>query len=123
MGFPPGQPPFAQPPFAGSPPFAQSPFQAPIPGGSNLPSRPAFQTPPGMPYQQGPPGANPNVSAAVDDLISSAQAAAAPVPAAAPAASEKKGKEKHVRLVYSDNELSPEEKRAMNPKYAFVPPA
>jgi hypothetical protein len=65
------------------------------------------------------------MSAAVDDLISSAQAAVVPTPpqAAPTAAPDKKGKEKNVRLMYSDNEISPEEKMAMNPRYAFVPKA
>ncbi|KIW09079.1 hypothetical protein, variant 2 [Verruconis gallopava] len=129
IGFPPvqapfpGQPPF-QPPFAGSPPFAHGPYQPPpVPGGSNLPSRPAFPPHPAGPMQQAPPGGNPAVSAAVDDLISSAQAAAAPTPppaATSSAPAEKKGKEKNVRLVYSDNEVSPEEKMAARAKYAFV---
>ena len=65
----------------------------------------------------GAPGANGNMSAAVDDLISSAQQAAVPT-AAAP---EKKAKEKATgKLVYSDNEVSPEEKMAMHPKYAYA---
>ena len=33
----------------------------------------------------------------------------------------KKEKEKNVKLVYSDNETSPEEKMARLPRYAFVP--
>jgi hypothetical protein len=39
------------------------------------------------------------------------------------AAPEKKSKEKNVRLMYSDNEVSPEEKMAMHPRYAFAPKA
>lgn len=64
-------------------------------------------------------------ASSVDDLISSVtngQAAAAD-PAAAPAAAEgskeKKGKDKNTRLVYSDNEISPEEKMARLGKYSF----
>ena len=35
---------------------------------------------------------------------------------------EKKGKkEKNTKLIYSDNEVSPEEKMAQLPRYAFVP--
>ena len=64
------------------------------------------------------------MSAAVDDLISSAQQAAMPTPPpgeAKAAAPEKKGKEKaNARLVYSDNEVSPEEKMAVHPKYAYA---
>jgi hypothetical protein len=38
------------------------------------------------------------------------------------AAAEKKAKkEKPIKMIYSDNELSPEEKMAMMPRYAFVP--
>lgn len=33
----------------------------------------------------------------------------------------KKEKEKNMRLVYSDNEVSPEEKMAQMPRYAFAP--
>ena len=39
-------------------------------------------------------------------------------------AEEKKGKkekEKNMKLVYSDNEVSPEEKMAQMPRYAFAP--
>jgi hypothetical protein len=77
-----------------------------------------------MPFQQGLPGAG-HVPDAIDDLIASAQANAIPTPHQAAAetkaaAPEKKGKEKNVRLVYSDNEVSPEEKMAANPRYAFA---
>jgi hypothetical protein len=37
------------------------------------------------------------------------------------AAEKKAKKEKPIKMVYSDNELSPEEKMAMMPRYAFVP--
>ncbi len=33
----------------------------------------------------------------------------------------KKEKEKNTKLIYSDNEISPEEKMAQLPRYAFVP--
>jgi hypothetical protein len=60
----------------------------------------------------------------VDDLIARATAAAipslAPAPEAKAAAPEKKGKEKNTRLMYSDNETSPEEKMAAHPKYAYA---
>ena len=86
-----------------------------------------------------------NNASSLDDLISSASkqadltsvaATASPAapPAAAAAASNppkedaneekaaKKDKEKpkSTRLVYSDNEISPEEKMALLPKYAFI---
>lgn len=51
-----------------------------------------------------------------------AEAAAAEEPAAASEKKSKKDKDKNVRMVYED-ELSPEERMAMMPKYAFVPEA
>ncbi len=64
----------------------------------------------------------------VDDLISSAskgaEAAATGNDAPAEAAPEKKSKkdkDKSMRLVYSDNDTSPEEKMAKMPRYAFTP--
>lgn len=50
--------------------------------------------------------------------------AVAPAPAATPEASEKKSKkdkDKATRMVYSDNEVSPEEKMAQLSRYAFAP--
>jgi hypothetical protein len=73
-----------------------------------------------------PPGAEAiPIASSIDDLISGAakeadQAAAT----AAPPTEEKptkKDKSKQSRLVYSDNETSPEEKMAKLPRYAFVP--
>lgn len=73
-----------------------------------------------------PPGAEATpISSSIDDLISGAakeadQAAAS----AAPPTEEKptkKDKSKQSRLVYSDNETSPEEKMAKLPRYAIVP--
>lgn len=80
-------------------------------------------------------------ASSLDDLISSASkqadvksvaATASPAPQAAASnppkedANEEKGvkkdkeKPKSTRLVYSDNETSPEEKMALLPKYAFI---
>lgn len=67
------------------------------------------------------------ISASVDDLVSGAakqaDAAANEAAKAEPAEEKpsKKDKAKQMRLVYPDNETSPEEKMAMMPKYAFVP--
>lgn len=65
------------------------------------------------------------ISASVDDLISgAAKAADQAVAGGTPAAEEKpakKDKSKQARLVYSDNETSPEEKMSKLPRYAFVP--
>lgn len=69
------------------------------------------------------------ISASVDDLISGAakeaeQAAQAEAPKAEAMeekpAKKEKDKSKHTRMVYSDNETSPEEKMARLPRYAFV---
>jgi len=46
------------------------------------------------------------------------------VPSAAPEPSEKKSKkdkDKNMKMIYSDNEVSPEEKMARMPRYAFAP--
>ena len=89
-------------------------------------------------FAQGPPGApsghtdpQSTLSNDVDDLLSGA---AKDVDKAESIANskleakaeepqdEKKGKkEKNMKLVYSDNEVSPEEKMAQLPRYAFVP--
>ncbi|KAL1985630.1 hypothetical protein VTN96DRAFT_7610 [Rasamsonia emersonii] len=70
------------------------------------------------------------ISSSVDDLISGAAKAADDAAAQASAqkaeaAEEKKAKKEKdkakTRLVYSDNEISPEEKMARLPRYAYVP--
>lgn len=79
---------------------------------------------------------NPNASS-LDDLISGASKEAeanqsvqpdtAPAPQPAEVAVEEKApkkekdKNKSSKLVYSDNEVSPEEKMARMPRYAFTP--
>ncbi|KAB8073389.1 hypothetical protein BDV29DRAFT_175629 [Aspergillus leporis] len=119
-----------------------------LPTAPGLPQRPAVGTPQVNAYQMqqmhmghpvptpGAPGAVANgekppgaeaipIASSIDDLISGAakeadQAAAT----AAPPTEEKptkKDKSKQSRLVYSDNETSPEEKMAKLPRYAFVP--
>jgi hypothetical protein len=74
------------------------------------------------------PAAEPaSISSSVNDLVSGAakEADQAAAKAAAGAATEekpsKKDKSKPTRLVYSDNETSPEEKMARLSRYAFVP--
>ena len=76
-----------------------------------------------------------NISEAVNDLVASAAADAdkalaatgsQPEPKVEEQPGEKKAKkekekEKAVKMVYSDNEVSPEEKMAKLPRYAFVP--
>ncbi|KAL4887944.1 hypothetical protein BDV59DRAFT_189703 [Aspergillus ambiguus] len=64
------------------------------------------------------------ISSSVDDLISgAAKAAEQTTDGGGPAAEEKAPKKdkSKARLVYSDNETSPEEKMARLPRYAFVP--
>jgi len=86
-----------------------------------------------------PPSSEPSsslsaIARSLDDLVSGAakdadQAAAtvepqAEVPKAKEAQQEKKGKkekEKNMKLMYSDNDVSPEEKMAKMPRYAFAP--
>lgn len=48
---------------------------------------------------------------------------AAPALAAEDAAGDKKSKKEKGRMVYSDAEISPEERMAQMPRYAFVPEA
>jgi hypothetical protein len=91
----------------------------PLPDGSVVPGVANGERPAATPF-----------SSSIDDLISGAakeadQAAAA---TAAPKPAEtveekpsKKDKSKQSRLVYSDNETSPEEKMARLPRYAFAP--
>ena len=64
------------------------------------------------------------IAASVDELISTAKGAATPTTPNAEAGSDKKSKkdkDKATRLVYSDEEVSPEEKMSKLPRYAFVP--
>ncbi|KAI9730691.1 MAG: hypothetical protein M1834_005659 [Cirrosporium novae-zelandiae] len=86
----------------------------------------ATQQPPGLPT----PPPQSAAATSVDDLLASAareadSAAATPKPETKPDhehKEKKKGhKDKATRLVYSDNETSPEEKMARLPRYAFVP--
>ncbi|KAL4780892.1 hypothetical protein BJX76DRAFT_31959 [Aspergillus varians] len=91
----------------------------PAPGGAALPGAANGEKPESTPF-----------SSSIDDLISGAAkeadqaAASTPVPNPADGAEEKptkKDKSKQSRLVYSDNDTSPEEKLARLPRYAFVP--
>ena len=66
------------------------------------------------------------ISASVDDLVSGAakQADAAAEASKTDPAEEKpskKDKAKQMRLIYPDNETSPEEKMSRLPRYAFAP--
>lgn len=88
----------------------------PVPGGPATPGVANGEKPEAAPF-----------SSSIDDLISGAakeadQAATTPKPAeGAEEKPSKKDKSKQSRLVYSDNETSPEEKMARLPRYAFDP--
>ena len=87
------------------------------------------------PPLQGPPGTLSANASSLDDLVSGAAKDAdnkAPVAQikteetklASPQQEDKKGKkekDKKMKLIYSDNETSPEEKMAKLPRYAFNP--
>ncbi|PYI06317.1 hypothetical protein BO78DRAFT_315754 [Aspergillus sclerotiicarbonarius CBS 121057] len=110
-----------------------------LPTPPNLPQRPAVAAPPVNAYQmqqmhmghaaglngENKPHTEPTISTSVDELINrTANQAEA---AAAADKGEKKSEEKpkkdksKARLVYSDNEISPEEKMARLARYAYVP--
>ena len=112
---------------------------------NNLPNAqqkaPENVAPPGAPgafassQSEHTPAPNANASS-LDDLVSGAAkdadnaAATADTKTEAPkpkeAQEEKKGKkekDKSMKLIYSDNEVSPEEKMAKMPRYAFAPTA
>lgn len=65
----------------------------------------------------------------IDQMIRRVEAGIPPAKKSAaeePASADKKGKkdkEKNMRMVYADTEVSPEEKMALLPRYAFVPGA
>ncbi|KAI9816706.1 MAG: hypothetical protein M1832_004994 [Thelocarpon impressellum] len=79
----------------------------------------------GLDHPQNPPvTAAPGQAASLDDLVASAARDNAKPEAQAPEKKTKKEKDKDkaMRLVYSDEKISPEEKMASLPRYAFVPP-
>ncbi|KXJ91581.1 hypothetical protein Micbo1qcDRAFT_234056 [Microdochium bolleyi] len=132
----PGYPPQSAPGYA-APPGGQYPQGYPTsslpqrPGaGSSLPPRPGQQ--PGWQQQGSASTIDELVASAgrpadhVDDMIRSLeQGGAAAAPAQDAAGSEKKSKkekDKNVKMIYED-ELSPEERMAMMPRYAYVPAA
>ncbi|TLD29964.1 Serine/threonine-protein kinase srk1 [Venturia nashicola] len=122
MPFPGQQQTVFQPPsFQASPPlpYGQTPHRAPPrdrPASSDLPQRPAFNAPPinAAQLQQlhhGPSGAN--------GKTAEAQPPSEATPP--PAADKKPKKDKTMRLIYGDNDVSPEEKMSLLPKYSFTP--
>ncbi|KAK9779798.1 putative C2H2-type domain-containing protein [Seiridium cardinale] len=138
-----GFPPQGVPGFSPPPQYPQGGFNYP-PG--NLPSRPGsgLPAPPGLPPRPGQPGYASTVDELVsgaarqgddiDQLIRMAEAGikpprkpdsatpTAPEPAPAEEKKSKKDKDKNVKMVY-DDEISPEERLALMPKYAYAPSA
>ncbi|KAL1874218.1 hypothetical protein VTK73DRAFT_545 [Phialemonium thermophilum] len=150
QGYPPVYPPGAAgvspPPGAGFNLPARPPSGGPPVTG--LPQRPPYgapaYAPPGAPpapatgYAPGASTIDELVAGAsrqgdeIDNVIRMAEAGVKPTPSrgtaeeATPATAErkaKKEKDKNVRMVYADSEVSPEEKLARMPKYAFTPVA
>lgn len=81
-----------------------------------------FGPPEPMPVSENATSLDDLVSGAARDAEKSTNAAANGTPVAT--AEEKKGKkekDKNAKLVYSDNDISPEEKMAHLPRYAFAP--
>ncbi|KAI1851195.1 hypothetical protein JX265_006154 [Neoarthrinium moseri] len=141
--YPPGYPAQGVPGFTPPPQYPQGGFNYP-PG--NLPSRPGgnLPAPTGLPPRPGQPG----FPSTVDELVAGASRqgdeieelirraelgipppkkpdSATPTAGEAAAGEEKKGKkekDKNVKMIY-DDELSPEERMALMPKYAYVPTA
>ncbi|KAJ5996269.1 hypothetical protein N7522_007929 [Penicillium canescens] len=132
-----------QPPTYGTPPsFPQQPTPpehrpSALPTASNLPQRPTFGAPTvnahqmqqmhmgHVPHSQATPAYNGDgtVSQSVDDLISgAANAAAASKPTEGVEKPAKKDKSKPSgHMIYSHETISPEERMAELPRYAFVP--
>jgi hypothetical protein len=140
---PPQAYPSTYPPGSAPPPgaFGSLPARPPAGGipGSALPARPPY----GYPPVPGAPGYPAPGASTVDELVASggrqpddidqmirmAEAGIRPptkaADEAAGAAADKKGKkdkDKNTRMVYADTDVSPEEKMALLPRYAFVPP-
>ncbi|KAI5864939.1 hypothetical protein GGS23DRAFT_469749 [Durotheca rogersii] len=135
---------FPPPPVAGFSPPPQYPGAYPPP---TLPTRPGsnLPVPPGLPTRPGQAGwQQPGTASTIDELVSSAAqqgddidqiirmaeagikpSKKAETPTAGEAGGEaaekrgKKDKEKNVKMVY-DDEVSPEERMALMPRYAFV---
>ncbi|KAK7967050.1 uncharacterized protein PG986_001327 [Apiospora aurea] len=119
----PGFPPQGAPGFSPPPQYPQGGFNYPP---SNLPSRPGsnLPAPSGLPLDLASLGDH------IDQMIRDLERGEAAPKSATPATAEepapekksKKDKDKNVRMVY-DDDLSPEERMALMPRYAFVPQA
>lgn len=109
---------WAQPPGANNTWHDNSPPGVPPPGLSGLP-----MTSTNLPAQLGnPPSSNvsnPNAAETAEAARSKPAMAAGEV--TEPKVKKEKDKEKATKLIYPDNEVSPEEKMASLPRYAFAP--
>ncbi|KAH6695122.1 hypothetical protein F5X68DRAFT_272591 [Plectosphaerella plurivora] len=126
--YPPPQAPYAAPP-AGVPPFppqqqgyGYSPSSLPARPGSGPPAPPG-----GLPQRPDGGFYGGQTGDEIDQLIRMAESGIRPAQkpeaeAAAAAPSDKKAK-KGARMVYADENFSPEELMAQLPRYAYVPPA
>ncbi|KNC99537.1 uncharacterized protein SPPG_04927 [Spizellomyces punctatus DAOM BR117] len=138
----PGMPPAGIPQY-GAPPFGApgphwGPPRPPMPvGGTPLPPRPAGPTPPPPMHPMPPPPTQPAYSEPPAGAVSYSDAIPAVPEVAAvtgptipppvsgpespvtPSMSTSKAGSASIYMVYSDNDVSVEEKRALNPKYAF----
>ncbi|KAF4450939.1 hypothetical protein F53441_6000 [Fusarium austroafricanum] len=84
---------------------------------SNLPARPsssALPSAPGLPQRPGYGGDD------IDQMIRMAEAGIKPAAGKEEEGGDKKKKEKKARMFYDDAEISPEERMAALPRYAFV---
>lgn len=114
---------FEQPGFPGQLTHGQPPYGYPA---SSLPARPpgSLGPPPGLPQRpEGVQGTAPGDD--IDEMIRMAEAGIKPAqkPEDGEDGEKKAKKEKRGRMVYEDTEISPEERMAAMPRYAFVPQA
>ncbi|KAK3689535.1 hypothetical protein B0T22DRAFT_441012 [Podospora appendiculata] len=137
QAYPPSYPPGASPP-PGAPGAFNLPARPPInaPPASSLPQRPPF-------FYTGPGATAPGYPASastvdelvtgaarqghgddIDQLIRMAEAGIKPAKTGTPTeetpVDKKSKKEKNMRMVYGDSEVSPEEKLALLPRYRFI---
>ncbi|POR39683.1 Uncharacterized protein TPAR_00129, partial [Tolypocladium paradoxum] len=112
---------FEQPGFSGQPTHGQPPYGYPA---SSLPARPpgSMGPPPGLPQRpDGVQGTAPGDD--IDKMIRMAEAGIKPAqkPEDGEDGEKKAKKEKRGKMVYDDAEVSPEERMAAMPRYAFDP--
>lgn len=120
-------PQYSQPGYPAQPPPSAYPQQPYAYNPSNLPARPGANLPnaPGLPQRPGfydASAAAPAAAAAGDDIDKLIRMAEAGIkPEEAGGEKKKKGKDKNTKMIYDDAEVSPEERMAALPRYAFAP--